>query len=174
MSRRAAFIDRDGTINVQPPEHEYVTRVEDLELIPGAIEGMEALAGCGFALVIASNQRGVGRGLLTGEDLESIDAEIRRLVADAGAEIAGSYYCPHLIDDDCGCRKPKAGLLLRAAEELDLDLGASWMVGDSATDIQAGVAAGCRTAYLGADPPEGATVGVGSLREAAGLICAAS
>jgi D-glycero-D-manno-heptose 1,7-bisphosphate phosphatase len=174
VSRRAAFIDRDGTINVQPPEHEYLGGVRDLEILPGAMEGMNALADCGFALVIASNQRGVGRGLISMDDVNAIDAEIRRLAAKAGAEIAGSYYCPHLNDDDCDCRKPKPGLLLRAAEEMALDLAASWMVGDSATDIQAGVAAGCRTAYLGSDPPEAATIGAGSLQEAARLICSAS
>ncbi len=172
MSRAAAFIDRDGTINVQPPEHSYVTRVEDLRILPGAIEGMRALAACGFALVIASNQRGVGRGLLSINDLDGIDAEIRRLLAPSGAEIAGSYYCPHLIDDECECRKPKPGLLLRAARDLDLDLGASWMIGDSATDIETGAAAGCRTAYLGPEPPGEATISAASLRDAAEAICA--
>jgi D-glycero-D-manno-heptose 1,7-bisphosphate phosphatase len=172
VSRPAAFVDRDGTINVQPPEHEYLSGVGDLKVLPGALDGMRALADCGFALVIASNQRGVGRGLISMEDVNAIDAEIRRLLADSGAELAGSYYCPHLNDDDCYCRKPKPGLLLRAAEELDLDLGASWMVGDSGTDIAAGGAAGCRTAYLGDDPPAEATISAGSLAEAADLICA--
>jgi D-glycero-D-manno-heptose 1,7-bisphosphate phosphatase len=173
VSRPAAFIDRDGTINVQPPEHEYLSGVDELEVLPGALEGMRALADCGFALVIASNQRGVGRGLISMDDVDAIDAEIRRLLAASGAELAGSYYCPHLNDDGCDCRKPKPGLLLRAAEELDLDLAASWMVGDSATDIAAGVAAGCRTAYLGDDPPGEATISAASLAEAADLICSA-
>ena len=173
MSRAAAFIDRDGTINVQPPEHTYLSSVADLEILPGAMEGMRALADCGFALVIASNQRGVGRGMISMEDVDAIDAQIRRLLAASGAELAGSYYCPHLNDDGCDCRKPRPGLLLRAAEELDLDLGASWMLGDSATDIQAGIAAGCRTAYLGEDPPPEAAISAASLREAANLICAA-
>jgi D-glycero-D-manno-heptose 1,7-bisphosphate phosphatase len=172
VSQPAAFIDRDGTINVQPPEHTYLSDVADLEILPGAIEGMKALADCGFALVIASNQRGVGRGLISMDDVNAIDAEIRRLLAASGAEPAGSYYCPHLNDDGCDCRKPRPGLLLRAAEELHLDLTASWMIGDSATDIAAGAAAGCRTAYLGNDPPGEATISAGSLAEAADLICA--
>jgi histidinol-phosphate phosphatase family protein len=174
VSRPAAFIDRDGTINVQPAEHTYLSSVEDLEILPGAMEGMKALADCGFALAIASNQRGVGRGLISMEDVDAIDAEIRRLLAPTGAEIAGSYYCPHLNDDDCDCRKPRPGLLLRAAEDLDLDLGASWMIGDSATDIEAGTAAGCRTAYLGEDPPPGATLSAATLLDASELICAQS
>ncbi len=173
MSRRAAFIDRDGTINVQPPEHSYVTRAEDLEILPGALEGMRALADCGFALVIASNQRGVGRGLLSMDDLNAIDAEIRSRLAEQGAELAGSYYCPHLIDDDCDCRKPKPGLLTRAASELDLDLPGSWMIGDSASDVEAGTAAGCRTVFLGGDPPAEATLIAPTLAEAAELVCAA-
>lgn len=173
MSRPAAFIDRDGTINVQPPEHQYLGSVEELEILPGTMEGLRALADCGFVLAIASNQRGVGRGLISMDDVDAIDAEIRRLAAEAGAEIAGSYYCPHLNDDDCDCRKPRPGLLLRAAEELDLDLSASWMVGDSATDIEAGAAAGCRTAYLGDDPPPGATLSAATLLAASELICAA-
>jgi D-glycero-D-manno-heptose 1,7-bisphosphate phosphatase len=171
VSRPAAFIDRDGTINVQPPPHTYLSSVDELEILPGALEGMKALADCGFALVIVSNQRGVGRGLISMDDVDAIDAEIRRRLGEAGGDLAGSYYCPHLNDDDCDCRKPKPGLLLRAASELDLDLAASWMLGDSATDIEAGVAAGCSTAYLGEDPPHDATLSATSLAEAADLIC---
>jgi D-glycero-D-manno-heptose 1,7-bisphosphate phosphatase len=156
---------------VQPPEHEYVTRIEEFELIPGAVEGLARLAGCGLALVIASNQRGVGRGLISEDILQATEELLQGSLEPHGVSVAGFYYCPHLIDDDCDCRKPKPGLLFDAARELDLDLKASWMIGDSATDIEAGGAAGCRTAYLGEDPGIEATVTAGSLEEAAGLIC---
>jgi D-glycero-D-manno-heptose 1,7-bisphosphate phosphatase len=172
VSRRAAFLDRDGTINVLPPEHQYVTRPEDFELLPGAIEGMARLAGCGYTLVIASNQRGVGRGLVSEEALRACEAIVREALSPHGARVAGYYYCPHLIEDECDCRKPQPGLLLRAARELDLDLGASWMVGDSATDVEAGAAAGCSTAYVGSEAGVTANVTAASLGAAAAEICA--
>ena len=129
---RAAFLDRDGTINARPAEHQYVTRAEDLRLLPGAIEGMARLAGCGYTLVVASNQRGMARGLLTERVLDEIEAVIEAALEPHGAVIAGFYYCPHQADDPgCDCRKPKPGMLLRAARELGLDLEESWMIGDS-------------------------------------------
>jgi D-glycero-D-manno-heptose 1,7-bisphosphate phosphatase len=107
---------------VQPPEHEYVSNVSDLELLPGAIEGIAALGNCGFALLLASNQRGVGRGLVSEQTLEQIDRELQRALEPHGVQFAEFLYCPHLIEDDCDCRKPKPGLLIRAAAELELDL----------------------------------------------------
>ncbi len=171
---RAAFLDRDGTINARPAEHQYVTRAEDLRLLPGAIEGMARLAGCGYTLVVASNQRGMARGLLTERVLDEIEAVIEAALEPHGAVIAGFYYCPHQADDPgCDCRKPKPGMLLRAARELGLDLEESWMIGDSPSDIGAGSAAGCRTAYLGSPPAEPATITAPSLGAVAERICSA-
>lgn len=172
LTRPAAFLDRDGTINVQPPRHEYVTRIEDLQVLPGAIEGMVHLAVCGFVLVVVSNQRGVGRGLIHPECLVEIEDAFQEELEPRGVRISGFYYCPHLIADKCECRKPKPGLLLDAADKLNLDLGRSWMIGDSISDIRAGAAAGCRTAYVGRNnPPDRADVASASLEQAADVIC---
>jgi D-glycero-D-manno-heptose 1,7-bisphosphate phosphatase len=169
--RPAAFLDRDGTLNERPPEHEYVTRVEDFRLLPGAVEAMASLASCGYELVVVSNQRGLARGLVTEEVLREIEEVLQGALEPHGARIAGFHYCPHELEENCECRKPKPGLLLDAAAERDLDLGASWMLGDSDSDVAAGAAAGCRTAYLGDDPGVEATIRAPSLPEAAAAIC---
>jgi D-glycero-D-manno-heptose 1,7-bisphosphate phosphatase len=148
-----------------------VTRIEDFRILPGALEGMARLAACGYALVVVSNQRGVARGLVSDEVLRATEAALDRGLEPHGVRVAGFYYCPHEIAEECDCRKPKPGLLLAAAEELDLDLGASWMVGDSHSDVEAGAAAGCRTAYLGSEQGVDATLSAGSLDEAAAAIC---
>jgi D-glycero-D-manno-heptose 1,7-bisphosphate phosphatase len=166
----AAFLDRDGTINRRPPPHEYVTRLEDFELLPGAVDGIAALSQCGFTLVVVSNQRGLARGMLTVEVLRATETVLQDALRPLGAEIAGFHYCPHDTDEDCGCRKPAPGMLLRAADELDLDLGSSWMIGDSESDVEAGTAAGCRTVSLG--EAKGATLSAATLPEAAELVCA--
>ena len=148
-----------------------MTRIEDFRLIPGAIDGLVRLAGCGYRLVVVSNQRGISRGLISQEVLKATEEALEEALREQGAEIASFYYCPHETEAGCDCRKPKPGLLLRAAAELDLDLGSSWMVGDSTSDVEAGASAGCRTAYLGRDARLGATLTAASLVEAAGLIC---
>jgi D-glycero-D-manno-heptose 1,7-bisphosphate phosphatase len=132
---------------------------------------MRRLAGCGYLLVVASNQRGIARGLLTDDVLRATERALQEALAPHGVRIAGFYYCPHEIAEECDCRKPKPGLLLRAAEELGVDLGASWMVGDSPADIEAGESAGCSTAYLGQGPGVSADLTAESLEEAAALIC---
>jgi D-glycero-D-manno-heptose 1,7-bisphosphate phosphatase len=158
---------------VQPPEHEYVTRPEDFELLPGALDGIAELARCGFTLAVVSNQRGIARGLVDASVLDEIERRLQAALEPLGARIAGFYYCPHMDEDDCDCRKPKPGLLLDAAGDLGLDLEASWMIGDSLSDVQAGAAAGCRTAYLGPDPGIEATLSAPSLELAAPAICGA-
>lgn len=134
---------------------------------------MAALASCGYTLVVVSNQRGIARGLVAGETLRGIERELQAALRRHGAEVTGFRYCPHELDDPaCDCRKPKPGLLLAAARELDLDLESSWMIGDAASDIEAGEAAGCRTAYVGPGPPPGtAIISAPSLAEAAIEIC---
>jgi len=145
-------------------------------LIPGVIEGLIRLAGCGYALVIASNQRGIARGLVSDAALREIETALQSALSPHGIAIAGFYYCPHEIGDPaCDCRKPLPGLLLRAATELDLDLDRSWMIGDSDSDVEAGVAAGTRTAYLGpGEPSDRSDLSATTLSEAARSICAQS
>jgi D-glycero-D-manno-heptose 1,7-bisphosphate phosphatase len=172
VTRRAAFLDRDGTINEKPGEHEYVSRVEEFHILPGAVHGLTKLADCGYALVVVSNQRGVARGLVSDDLLRATEKVLQEALRPHGAEIAGFYYCPHELHEKCGCRKPRPGMLLQAASELNLDLAASWMIGDSPSDIEAGRSAGCRTVYLGDEREADSTLGADSLEAAANSICA--
>jgi len=138
--RPAVFLDRDGTLNRAAAAGDYIRTPDELELLAGAAHAVGKLRRAGYACVVASNQRGVALGLMTERELDAVDARLHEL---AGG-LEASYYCIHAIGDECDCRKPEPGLILRAAEELGLDLSASWMVGDSATDEAAGLAAGCR------------------------------
>jgi D-glycero-D-manno-heptose 1,7-bisphosphate phosphatase len=143
--KRAVFLDRDGVINRKPPEGQYVTRWEELEFLPGVHEAIALLVQAGFCVLTVTNQRCVAKGLLTEGDLESIHKRMCLELTAAGAVITEVYYCPHEIQPPCSCRKPAAGMLLRAAREHEIDLKMSWMIGDSDIDVAAGRAAGCRT-----------------------------
>jgi histidinol-phosphate phosphatase family protein len=145
---RAAFLDRDGTINVRPSPHEYVRSVDEFIWLPGAMAGLARLAERGYALVVASNQRGVARGLVTESALEEIEQRIQAGLASLGTRVVAFRYCTHDLAERCSCRKPLPGLLLAAARELDIDLARSWMIGDAETDVLAGIAAGCMTARI--------------------------
>jgi histidinol-phosphate phosphatase family protein len=148
VRRRAAFLDRDGTLNVRPAAHEYVTSPEEFVWLPGAIEGLRRLADAGYLLAVVSNQRGVARGLLSPAVLREIEQRMQRDLATRGCQITAFRYCTHDEHAGCECRKPRPGLLLSLARELDLDLASSWMIGDAESDLRAGEAAGCRTALL--------------------------
>lgn len=147
--QKAIFIDRDGVINKKMPDGDYVKSWEEFEFIPGTIEALRRLAEAGYALFVVTNQRGIARGLMTHAHLERIHANMRTELARHGVYLAGIYYCPHDYDDNCDCRKPKPGLLLRAAKENNLNLSDAILIGDSEKDIQAGSAAGCKTILLG-------------------------
>lgn len=155
---RALFVDRDGVLNEKMPEGTYVTRPELLRVLPGVPEAVARMNRAGWRVVVVTNQRGIARGLFTEEDLAGVH---RFLVVQLGeARLDAIYHCPHAGDAGCGCRKPAPGMLLRAAAELDLDLGASWMVGDHPSDVEAGRRAGVRTVWItreGASWPAGQT-----------------
>jgi D-glycero-D-manno-heptose 1,7-bisphosphate phosphatase len=158
--RRAVFLDRDGTLNV---DSGYVSRPQDVQLVKHAAAGAKLLADAGYMLVIASNQSGIARGILTGAQADAVDERLLALLAQRGATVQAVYRCPHLpagsiaeFSIECDCRKPKPGMLVQAARELGIDLAASWMIGDGARDVEAGLAAGCRAILLSAD-------GVGAL-----------
>jgi D-glycero-D-manno-heptose 1,7-bisphosphate phosphatase len=142
--RRAVFLDRDGTINV---EVNYLHRVADLTLIPGAPEAIARLNAAGFFVAVITNQAGIARGFYTEVELRALHEHVSDLLGAHGARVDAWYFCPHHPDftGSCECRKPAPGMLLAAAEEHDLDLAQSWLVGDSAGDIGASIAAGCRT-----------------------------
>jgi D-glycero-D-manno-heptose 1,7-bisphosphate phosphatase len=144
--RRAAFLDRDGVINL---DRGYVYRREDFEFVPGALDGARRLHAMGFLLVVATNQSGIGRGFYGEADFEALSAWMRDEFKAAGAPLAGVYHCPHHPTDAigeyrraCDCRKPGPGMLLAAARDLGIDLAASAMFGDKASDLEAARAAG--------------------------------
>jgi D-glycero-D-manno-heptose 1,7-bisphosphate phosphatase len=143
--RPAVFLDRDGTLNA---ECGYVTRPDQLQLLPGVADALRRLGASGFVCVVVTNQSGVARGYLTEAELDAIHAELERQLAAQGATLDRIYCCVAGPDSEHPERKPAPGMLLRAARELELDLTRSWMVGDSLRDIQAGRQAGCRGCIL--------------------------
>ncbi len=140
-ARRAVFLDRDGVLNVYLPG-DYVKRPDELRLLPDAAAGVRALNALDMPIFVISNQQGVAKGRMSRDDLNRVDAALYEALHAAGGRIEKSYYCPHGSAENCACRKPKAGLLLQAAEENGLDLARSFFVGDTETDAQAARAAG--------------------------------
>jgi D-glycero-D-manno-heptose 1,7-bisphosphate phosphatase len=139
---RALFMDRDGTVMVDVG---YPRDPGDVELVPDAPEALARLRELGLKLVVVSNQSGVGRGLVTADEAASVHRSFVEALRAHGVELDAAYYCPHAPHEGCSCRKPSPELLERAARELDLDLGQSFMVGDKESDLEAGRRAGCRT-----------------------------
>lgn len=140
MSERAAvFLDRDGTIIV---ERDYLSDPEGVEFLPGAPGALAALQRHGFALVVVTNQSGIGRGLYGWDDYEAVAAHLRALLAAEGILFDAEYACGHAPEVGCTWRKPAPGMVLAAAEELGLDLGRSLLAGDKRLDIDAAAAAG--------------------------------
>jgi D,D-heptose 1,7-bisphosphate phosphatase len=132
--RRGVFLDRDGTI-IQ--ERGYLNDPEQIELIAGAGRAVRLINRLGLAAVVVSNQSGVARGYVTLAQVEEIDRRLRLRLEQEGAFLDGMYFCPHLPEDGCVCRKPEPGMLQKAAEELRIDLPGSYLAGDKAADIQA-------------------------------------
>ncbi|MDX6492296.1 MAG: D-glycero-D-manno-heptose 1,7-bisphosphate phosphatase [Gaiellaceae bacterium] len=141
----AVFLDRDGTLI---DDVGYISDPEDVRLVPGAADALRGLRDAGFRLVVISNQSGLGRGLVTQEQADSVHARFLAELQRAGARIDAAYYCPHAPDEGCRCRKPLPGLILDAARDLGLDLERSVMVGNSDVDVAAGEAAGARAILL--------------------------
>jgi histidinol-phosphate phosphatase family protein len=173
--RPFVLLDRDGTLVRDPG---YVHRVEDYALLPGVVEGLRRLQRAGFSLAIVTNQSGIGRGRFGAADFEAFQAHLVADLARQGVAIEKSFHCPHAPEAHCACRKPAPGLLLRARDELGADLARSWVVGDGARDVEAGLRAGCAGAVRiaardGAEGPAGVPV-ARDLVEAADLIAAAS
>ncbi|MBI5970735.1 MAG: HAD family hydrolase [Deltaproteobacteria bacterium] len=129
----SVFIDRDGTLN---DDSGYVGNPSGVVLIEGAAAAIKRLNKAGVKAVVVSNQSGVARGKFTLQDAEAVNKKLIELLAAEGARLDGIYFCPHHPDDGCGCRKPKTGLVVKAAKELGLDVGRSYVVGDKASDIE--------------------------------------
>jgi len=150
-ARAAVFLDRDGTL---VRETGYLADPDGLELLPGVAGALRDLAAADLPLVVISNQSGIGRGLFWESDVHAVMARLRRMLRERGVELTAIYFCRHRPEDDCPCRKPRTGLLLRAAEDLQLALGQSVMIGDKRIDAATGARAGgqgilVRTGYGG-------------------------
>lgn len=146
MTQPAVFLDRDGVLNravVRDGKPYPPARLEDVEILPGAITSLQRLADCGYVLIGLTNQPDVARGTQSRQVVESINALIQSRLP-----VREIFVCYHDNADNCDCRKPKPGLILQAAEKYGLDLSQSWMVGDRWKDIAAGQAAGLKTIFV--------------------------
>jgi histidinol-phosphate phosphatase family protein len=137
--RKAVFVDRDGTINV---DVHYLSTPSDLILYPGVAEGIATLAKSGFLIIIITNQAGIARGNLTHEMLGEIHKHLRSLIEALGGRIDAIYYCPHHPDEKCACRKPQPGMFDKAISDLNIDPKQSFIIGDHMLDVEAGKAVG--------------------------------
>ncbi len=156
QKQRAIFLDRDGTIN---KEVNFLTNIDDLELLPGAAEAIKKINQKGLLAIVITNQPVIARGEVTLPQLNEIHAKLETLLGREGAYIDGLYFCPHHPDKgfegerpeykrDCDCRKPKAGLVLQAAKDFNIDLSSSYIIGDRDKDVECGKAAGLRQSLL--------------------------
>lgn len=160
--QKAFFLDRDGTIN----DHiGFLRDIDDFKLIPGVAEAIRMINNSGYLAIVVTNQPVIARGEVTVEQLDEIHRKMATLLGKEGAYIDALYYCPHHPDRgfegevpelkiDCDCRKPKPGMLLRAAEDFNIDLASSFMIGDSERDVDAGLNAGCRAVRIPANTPD--------------------
>ncbi len=146
---RAAFLDRDGVINRRPAaEDEYIVRWEDMHFLPDVAAAIRMLNAADYRVIVVTNQRCIAKRLASAEDVEEIHRRMCDTLATEGARIDAVYYCPHELEPPCECRKPAPGMLLTAARAFNIDLSASWMIGDADVDIQAGRNVGCKTAKV--------------------------
>ena len=156
--QKAVFLDRDGTINRYVG---FLRKEEELELLPGVAEAIGKINASGYLAVVVTNQPVIARGEVTVPELQNIHNKMETLLGYEGVYVDAIYYCPHHphkgyageipeLKFDCDCRKPKPGMLLQAAADYNIDLANSWMIGDGENDVKAGIAAGCKTALIGA------------------------
>jgi rfaE bifunctional protein nucleotidyltransferase chain/domain len=152
--KKAVFLDRDGVL---VRDSNYPHKIEDLQIFPEVAEALKMLKKAGYITIVISNQSGVARGLFTEEDIKKFNLEMKKKLEKEGAIIDAIYFCPHHPTEariekykkDCECRKPKPGMLLKAAKDFGISLKSSWMIGDKEEDVSAGKSAGCRTIKIG-------------------------
>lgn len=177
--RKAVFLDRDGTINI---DKNYLYKIDDFEYLPGVKEGLKKLCDVGFLLIIITNQSGIGRGYYTEEDYLKLNDYLISDLDACGIKITDSFYCPHINDAsvnryrvECDCRKPKTGLFYRAIEKYNIDLSSSYAIGDRVRDLMICKDTGAKgfLVYGKEEIPDGlnALAITGGILEAAELIC---
>ncbi|QLH07838.1 HAD family hydrolase [Nitrosopumilus ureiphilus] len=140
---QAIFLDRDGVLNKN--QIDYVKNIDELEIFPNIGECIKQINEQGYLVIVVTNQSAIGRKLTTKKNVEDIHKHIQQFLKKNNAKIDAFYYCPHLPTDNCDCRKPKSGLLVRAAHDFSIDLKNSWMIGDHDSDIEAGSNIGCKS-----------------------------
>ncbi|HSH21275.1 MAG TPA: HAD family hydrolase [Candidatus Caenarcaniphilales bacterium] len=152
MTERAVFLDKDGTLVRDLPYNVDPARIE---LVPGALAALATLQAAGYRLAVVTNQSGVARGFFDESALGAVEERLRQLLAEGGVVLDAFLHCPHHPDGtvadfavECGCRKPRPGLVRRAAGILGVEPAASWFVGDILNDVEAGSRAGCRTVLV--------------------------
>ena len=169
--QKAVFLDRDGTINKYVG---FLRDIDEFELLDGVAGAIKKINASGYLAIVVTNQPVIARGEVSFEELERIHNKMETLLGKEGAYLDAIYFCPHHphkgyegerpeLKLDCNCRKPKPGMLLKAAQDFNIDLAQSWMIGDGENDIRAGQNAGCRTALIG-NETYGQTVTVSSLK----------
>ncbi len=156
MSDKTIFLDRDSTLI---EDHGYINHPDQVKLVDGAAKALGEFAAMGYKLIVVSNQSAVARGIVSEEVLEQIHNRLKQLLAENGACLDRIYYCPYHPDavipkyrKESNSRKPNPGMLLTAAKEMDIDLGQSWMIGNSNCDVEAGLRAGCKTILINHSP----------------------
>jgi histidinol-phosphate phosphatase family protein len=148
---KTIFIDRDGVINKDPggwTKFDYVTDFRDFHFLPGSLEALKLLNDNGVRVIIVSNQAGVSRGHFSKGELDAVNSKMLDEIGKRGGRIEAVYYCVHRDEDNCRCRKPKAGMLEDAAKRFNIKLEEAYMIGDSHVDIGAGKTAGARTIFV--------------------------
>jgi len=140
---KSVFLDRDGVLNKN--KDDYVKNISELEIFPFISEPIKKLQSAGFKIIVITNQSAINRGLMTKKHLNEIHEKIQSFLIQHNTKIDYFYYCPHTPAQNCSCRKPKTGLLLKAIDDFLIDIPNSWFIGDRDSDIQAGQSAGCKT-----------------------------
>ena len=163
MLKKVVFLDRDGTINRDSAD--YIKHWSEFYFLPRSIEAMRDLTAAGFTIIVITNQSAISRKLISPAGLENIHTKLRAAVGSGGGDISDIFFCPHMPEDGCACRKPRPGLIVQAQKKYQIELAASVMVGDSAKDIECAHNAGCGHSIL---------VKTGNYREAISRLTAAN
>ena len=146
MLKKVVFLDRDGTINQDSAD--YIKGWPEFVFLPRTIEALRELTAAGFMIIVITNQSAIGRKFISPRELENIHSKMKAAVESRGGNISDIFFCPHLPDDGCDCRKPAPGLIYQAQQKHDVDLSTAVMIGDSARDIECAHTAGCGRSIL--------------------------
>lgn len=149
---KAVFLDRDGTINKNDPP--YVHKIKDFKFLPKSIQALKKLSKSEYKIIVITNQSGIGRGYYTENDFKKLNKWFLNFLKNKDIRIDGVYYCPHKPEDNCNCRKPKPGLILRAAKDFKINLSKSWLIGDDERDVILGRNLNIKTIKIGKKMPK--------------------